>query len=303
MNLQLFDIKSYLQSRGIKVHTSGKNLSEGWIGIQCPWCQDKSNHMGINIRSKIYKCWVCKRKGPSTNIVMTTERCSEEDAQEIMEHFVDVSSPWMLKTIDKPKYTGPIWPPGCTEKFPDPHLAYLRSRNFIPEVVIPKYKLKACYNIGEYKFRIIIPIIMDNRVVAFTSRSIDKNVELRYKTIRKEIALMQPDHWVYNIDSVKDTVMIVEGPTDVWRLGDGVVSFLGTEGYNGQIYELKRRGIKKAIIMFDAEKQATDLAEKIGVNLDLLGISTEIVYLMNGDPAELSQEEGQNLKQEILRRM
>ena len=59
---------------------------------------------------------------------------------------------------------------------------------------------------------------------------------------------MPPTQCLYNIDNVKKgRVVIVEGVTDVWRIGNGAIA-LGTNKINDfQILQLIKKDIKKFI--------------------------------------------------------
>ena len=61
MSIRNFDIIAYLENRNIPYKSCGKNVSEGWIGIHCPFpfCSDPSTHLGINLSSKAVNCWIC----------------------------------------------------------------------------------------------------------------------------------------------------------------------------------------------------------------------------------------------------
>lgn len=301
MNPQLFDIRSYLENKGIRVTGAGKNVSSGWIGVRCLWCSDHSNHLGINLKTKKFKCWKCHRKGIATQIVMELEHCGLTTAESIMSQWLDLSVPNLQKELSKSKAQRLELPKEFTKEFPDIHYQYLLKRGFIPEVIIKKYDLMACYNLGKYKFRIVVPIVMDYTMVGFTTRDVTEKAELRYRAISDSDALKPSREWVYNIDSITGSrVLITEGPFDVWRMGDESVCFLGTEESDSQVLELKRRDIKWAGLLYDSEEEAQEIAEKICFNLESLGISSEIFSLPEGDPAELSNEEAEQVKREIL---
>ena len=293
MELRLFDIKSYLKDRGIKISDGGKNVSSRYIGIKCMWCGDKSDHLGVDINTKIFKCWRCSRTGPASLIVMSIEKCSFTRAESIMKEYIDLR---LAKGIQKERKTNYLYslPKEATKEFPSIHLDYLKGRNFIPEVIIPKYDLYSCYNLGDYKFRIIIPVIMEGKIVGFTSRDVTNKMPDRYKTSAPS------DKWVYNIDNCKSEVIIVEGPTDVWRLGDNTICILGSSFSDFQLMTIKNAGIRMAYILFDAEEEAQRRAWNMGVDLDMIGIDSTILSLDKGDPGEMSQDDANKIKREIL---
>ena len=298
MNPQLFDVKSYLDDRGVRWSDSGRNTSPGWINIECPWCDDRSNHLGINIWSKKMNCWNCKKKGIITSLVRQIDGVSKTTAERIMSQYEDLyfhqSIPQEKEKIkfQLPKEATDV----CTNNFTD----YLIGRNFNPNIVIPKYQLKCSTHLGNYKFRIIIPIIMYGRMMGFTSRDITDRAELRYKQCPKEMAVLPPDQWLYNIDTVGNVIGFVEGPFDVWRLGNGIVSNLGTTFSLSFVSILKNRGVKRAFIIYDATKQATKLSIKLRNLLSTVIPHVETIVLSEGDPAELSEQDVKTLRREIF---
>ena len=85
MNIQDFDIIAYLESREVEYHTSGKNVTSGWIEINCPFCfpEDPSWHLGINLDTKLYNCYICGNKGSPINLIMEIDQCSFPKAKKI----------------------------------------------------------------------------------------------------------------------------------------------------------------------------------------------------------------------------
>ena len=66
-----FDVYEYLDDRGLVYSEEGDNVSEGWVNITCPFCGDDKNHMGINLRSKYFHCWICNESSNNMiNLIM-----------------------------------------------------------------------------------------------------------------------------------------------------------------------------------------------------------------------------------------
>lgn len=296
MNPQLFDIKSYLEDRGIRIFTEGKNTSPGWININCPWCGDKSNHLGINLWSKKMHCWKCKPKGSVINLVMLLDGIPFSIAEKVMFQYEDL---YFYQHIPKEKEKVKFQlPKEASSTFANNFINYLIGRGFDPKEIIPKYQLISGTHLGDYKFRIIIPVIMYGRMIGFTSRDITGKAELRYKECPKEMAIIPPEQWLYNLDTVGEAIAFVEGPFDVMRCGNGFVSNLGTSFSLSFVSILKNRGVKRAFTIFDPEKEATKQSIKLRNLLSTVIPHVENINLNEGDPAELSD---QDVK--VLRRM
>jgi len=83
----------------------------------------------------------------------------------------------------------------------------------------------------------------------------------------------------------------------VWRLGDGTVALFGTQWTKKQVQLLTQK-VKKAYIMFDSD--AIKKAYKLAGQLSGL-ISTEIIELKKGDPADLDNITIRELRREIFK--
>jgi DNA primase len=103
---------------------------------------------------------------------------------------------------------------------------------------------------------------------------------------------------LYNIDTVKDTAIIVEGVTDVWRIGQGCVATMGLEYTTEQIKLLVDRGVKQAFVMFDSESFAIRKARKLANSLSIF-MESETIELSDGDPGELTINQVQEIRGEI----
>ena len=303
MSLENFDIKEYLEDRRLHFWEEGKNVHKGWINVTCPFCGDHShsgnNHLGINKESKMTNCWICGPRGSIVAYIQKIESCSWQRAELILESFQDK---YGIKNIHKKikqheqQKSNIILSKEFTTKFPQQHIDYLINRNFDPKKIIPKYKLLACNNLSKYKFRIIIPIIMNNNIVSFTSRDITNKREPKYLHLSNEESALPIIDCIYNVDNVKDRVIITEGVTDVWRIGNGSVAMLGKIFPSSRISILSRLKLKAAFVMFDGESEAIKRAYQLANKLSIFIDHIEVIELSNIDPADLSEDEIKELK-------
>ena len=139
---------------------------------------------------------------------------------------------------------------------------------------------------------------MFNELVSYTARDFTGKREPKYKHPFLEATIIPPSSCIYNIDTVKDKCIILEGGTDVWRMGDETISLQGIETTKEQVRYLSEAGIKKAVIMFDSGKD--DKARKLGYALSSVIPEIKIASLDSGDPGELSEEDAIKIKHELL---
>ena len=147
MNIENFDTIKYFESKEIEYKTSGKNVTRGWIEINCPFCgNDPSWHCGISPQ-KLFNCYICGEKGDITKLVKQIENCSWRDAKIIVEQFSEDITESLQGILPKKEL---LSIPSLSNSEPYKiHRTYLSSRNFNPDYLTRKYKLRFCYNIGE----------------------------------------------------------------------------------------------------------------------------------------------------------
>lgn len=298
-NLDFFDLQQYLESKGIEVWTEGsKNVSSGWIGIQCLWCSDDANHLGINLDGKGFKCWKCKEKGSIYKLIRTLENCDNDQVDVIIGNFQNpnIYLP-EKKQIILPDST--FIPPDLSTELTQQSKDYLRSRGFNPEELIQKYGLMQGGITGHFKYRLVVPIIMDNRIVGLVGRDVTGQSEKRYKDSRKEWCCIHPAGWLYNADGLECSVgLVCEGIFDSWKLGNGAISTLGTEFTREKAMALIQKRFKKLYIIFDSEPEAQKNAAKYAHELSYK-MQVEIIELEIKDPGMLTKEQAIELRREL----
>jgi hypothetical protein len=290
----MFDTKAYLDDRGINYKSEGKNISSGWIGINCPFCGDQSNHLGI--KETGFNCWRCGTKGNIVKLIQEIDSCNYYQACDTIRLFESALFPDLKSDIRK-RLGDKILPAESSKTFPEIHSDYLQNRGFNPSFLIEKYNLYACYNLGNYKFRVIIPIIEDGSVVNFTALAVSGQIP-KYIHCNNQQAIIPMKECLYNIESVKDIALIVEGVTDVWRMGDGCVATMGTEYTTEQVKLLVDKGVKKAHVMFDSEDFAIKKARKLANSLSVF-MDSETIELETGDPGDFTDQQALELREEI----
>lgn len=301
MNVRYFDVRKYLDDKHIQYFESGKNVSAGWIGMACLWCPDPSHHLGIHLDDKRVTCWRCGPHGDAIGLVMKIERVDANRAKTIALRYYDPLAPPM--SIIRQPTTGTIeLPTSASPTFMDTHMQWLVHRGFTPpEHYIQKYGLLCSYIDPDWGYRIIIPIYIDHRLVAWVGRDVTGKSDIPYKNSRIEESIIDPKHCLYNIDTVKKVILIVEGVTDVWRIGDGAVCTFGTVWTKKQLMLI--RDVHTAHILFDAEEEAQESAQRLASLLTNI-VNRVKIWSTEGknDPAELTDEEARKFRREIFGR-
>ena len=297
MKNESFDLLRYLEDRGIDYTESGKNVSSGWIGTNCLFCDDPSNHLGINTQSKTYSCFICGAKGNLPKLIQEIEQCGSKKAYQIIDQFQDKT----LQYLDQPERKSGSrvdLPKGCTKELPGIFQNYFQERGFDAEKLIQKYDLYCCYITSDqkFKYRIIAPVYQENELVTYVGRDVTHSAKNKYQNCPSEKCIKNIKDCLYNIDSVHKKAIVVEGIFDVWRLGDGAVATFGTQFTKQQISLLA--GLDEVFILFDSD--AVSMSHRLAGELSGIVKHVEVIELEQGDPAELTEQEAIVLKQELF---
>ena len=305
VDIEFFDVKEYLDSRGIPYDEAGKNVQENWLGMQCLWCEDDSNHLGIDLNSKGINCWRCPLKGTIIKLIMKIDSCSFASSLRIVRKFSHIS------TLADSRSQGPeqltaapsrVELPSLSEnKLLQLHSNYLLKRDFDPYFIFKKYKLRSNGPLGNFNLRLIIPFYERKRLVTYTTRDVTDKAKTPYVHCSKSESILNPKQTLYNIDTVEDTALIVEGVTDVWRMGDGAVATMGDKWTPKQLRLLKH--LKRCFILYDTEEEAQENAEKLGYNLSITVPDVHVLGLEYGDPADISPDDVRSIRKEIFGRV
>jgi len=291
MSIDSFDILAYLQSRNIPYQTGGDNVSSGWIGLCCLYCVDHSDHLGVNLQSKAFNCLKCGETGSAYKLVQTIDGVDFHKAKAIMEEF----SGALYIPKEKKFQTKTTLPVGASKKFSKAHLDFLIKRRYTEEV-IKTYDLYATGPVGIYNHRIIIPVFVNHRMVAFVGRDVTGNSDKPYWNSSDKYGTKDVKQTLYNMDNViGNAVIIVEGILDAWRIGDGAVCTFGTKYTREQLRLLK--GMHRAFVLYDAD--AIAIAHKLAYDLSSFVKEVGVLELSEGDPDNLSDDDVRALRKEI----
>jgi len=291
----MFDVVSYLESRGVDYWTSGNNVSAGWIAICCPYCDDKTNHLGINLSKGHHSCWKCGANGTPIKLIAIIDNCSWKEAYKTCRAFETEEVPEYQEYQEQPTREVCKLPIGLLDNLPTRHRQYLIDRGFDPDVLQDEYHIKATMNIGPYRHRIIIPIHYQREVVNFVARDITGNFDKRYLMAPSRDVKIKRQNLLYGIDDIKQSVVIVEGIFDAWRVGKGAVATFGTRVTNEQLNLLCRKKIQRAFVCFDSDAART-YGHELTKKLSYIIPHVENVIISEGDPDSYFLNNSDDLK-------
>lgn len=280
-------------------------VNKGWTNVTCPFCDDKTFNGGFNNAGDYYHCWKCGGHNFKQALARTVNIPFNE-IDTLIEQYAGRNS--VLNTLNKKqaKATKLTLP---TDTFTPAERKYLKERNFSPKLLHEKYKIVGGGITGSWKYRIIIPLVLNGKIVSWTARTIlskqqQQKLKIpRYKNLSIEQSVVDPKSVLYNLDHCEDKIAVLtEGAFDVIRMGDGFFCSFGTELTQSQISMIKQR-FEKVFIMFDNEEEAQAKARKFGLQIASIGVEVELVDCYGdfnkNDAGELNEKEVQIIRHEL----
>lgn len=286
----MFDVETFYNDNAVPFITEGtKHCQAGWVQISCPFCTGNPGyHLGYNLSGDFYNCWRCGFH-PIGEVVKALTNSSWGKVKQILKEYKTTLSTrkHLLPNKSGKKADRVKYPPG-TDQLNPASIRYLKSRGFNPYILADKWGLRSTGPISSYKHRIIAPIYFNDTLVSFQGRDYTDRAKLKYKACPQDKEVIDHKKILYGYDQAKsDKCVLVEGITDVWRLGPGAVATFGIVTRASQILLLAER-YRKVYVMFDDDPEARKRGKQIGFDLDMMGVSTELC-LIEGDPGGLDQ--------------
>ena len=281
----MVDYEAILKQLDIPFWTSGKNNIEGCLTIHCPCCPDDdpdpSRHGNFDPSTGSYSCWRCKGSHPSV-VLARAGRISVQAASDLIKknsRGVSVSKSEAVKMAES------ITLPGSHKPL-DIHVKYLEGRGFDVDELCFYHGIKFTgmmerWHGVDWGFRVIIPVFdRKNNLVSFQGRALFEKQEPRYLFPPKERQVRDCKTLLYGAElcSGQDSVIVVEGVMDAWKLGRGAVCTFGSSVTPQQILEMSKW--RKVFLAFDNEPEATEHAREVAKQLSGLGVEA---YLVNTD--------------------
>jgi len=264
------------------LESGSSHCRPGWIQLRdCVFCSSTNYHLGYRLGSRYTNCWRCgfhpayvtlQRLGASKAILGQFWKGLEH------EHVAPREA--VRGKLIEPKGRGPL------KRI---HKEYLCGRGYKPEQVQGMWEIEGIGIAGRLGWRIYIPIYYQNRRVSWTTRAVGSDVAQRYISAGAEEEAVNHKRILYGLDYCAQSVVICEGPLDVWKVGPGSVGVFGTSYTPAQVRLLS--GIPFRFVCFDSSKEAQREARKLAGELAVFPGRTENVILDAKDPGEAKPKE------------
>lgn len=297
------DSRELMQELEIEYLEGGqhKNIRRGFLGFNCPHCDDTEYHLGWSLEAAFFSCWHCGYVRP----IVTLRKLSnvpESKFKQVIQHFFA----W-LQTQRPPDYElrerkGKFNPPyGHDGRLLKPHIDFLRGRKLNPQFLFEEWDVRGIGALGgRFAWTLFIPIFHNGNPYSWTTRAASEEVRgPRYIAATAEDEIIPAKKLLYGLDFVKNAMVIVEGPLDAWRIGFGAVATLGIAVTPSQLNFMAR--VPNRIICFDSDDPGKQRAETLANWLEPLPGQTQIITLDTGkDPCEASEKEIRKIRRLFL---
>lgn len=263
-------------------HGEHHHTTSGWVNLDCPFCSPGWNHyrLGYNLRRGDLSCWQCGRLDAYKVLTEITGQTYRQLKPLLGNLSRDVLPPEIEKRgkLVLPSKLGPL------TKF---HKKFLERRKLDVDQIVETWKIQGTSGTSELPWRLFIPIHFRDEVVSWTTRSIKDKAEQRYLAARPEQEKYNHHDLLYGEHLAKNAVVVVEGPTDVWRIGPGAVATFGTAYRRSQVARLSRFPVRA--IWYDAGSIAQRKAEKLVADLEVFPGRTFLISGSTKDPGSASR--------------
>lgn len=263
----------------------------GWVQIDCPYCSPRSDRfrMGINLDKGYCNCWMCGGRrliavlGELTRL--SGAECKSIISQVRWKHTKQDQTEATNRRLQVPAGVGPLL---------GAHRRYLRGRGFDPDEVQRLWQVQGIGLAAKLGWRLFIPIVQFGETVSWTTRSIGSG-SARYLSASPEQELISMKRVLYGEDYARHSIVVCEGPIDVWAIGPGAVGTLGVSYTRDQVTRIGQYLVR--VICFDSEPAAQRRARRLATELTVFAGETHVVELeTGGDAAEASRSEIADLR-------
>lgn len=296
-----FNALEFFQDNNIPYLSEGhKHCRPDWIQIKCPFCIGTDGwHLGFDLINGWFNCWRC---GPHRVWDVVLELV-DGDISETRRVVGAYHSKLIERTRIHKKRNAVTELPPSLRPLTKYARQYLKKRHFNPDLLALMWGLQSTDQFSSLKFRIFIPIYYQFQVVNWQCRDITEKSKLKYIAQSLDKAMLNNKEVLYGLEQAptNETCLIVEGVTDVWRLGPGAIATFGIKYTRAQV-ALLLKSFKSFNILFDSDSQAQIQARKLAYDLSAFGGKVKLLTLETGDPGDMPQKEADTLIRSIIKK-
>lgn len=296
-------IEDLLQDHHILYVTEHKNVRDGWIGMNCPFCLGEgSYHLGYCLDDNYFSCWSCGGH-QTTYAISKLLSINYDKAEKLVEQYGGSTSKKAKEPRVKMRSSKFSFPKSELKLFPN-HKAYLEERDFDWEYLEDEWSITGTGPAAKldginYANRILAPIYWNGDLVSFQARDITDKHIAKYMACPPERERISHKHILYGIQEDWGTFGIcVEGITDAWRLGTAAFATFGIKYTMEQVLAMAEH-FDEIVVIYDPERQAQRQAKQLIRDLRGKGVVAENLVL-DCDPGDLPQDDADDLVRYLI---
>lgn len=245
-------------------------------------------HMGYNIGYGYVNCWKCGKH----SLLETIVEAANIGTGEALRLLQQLDRGQHTLEQDEVKLRKLVLPKGVGELLPA-HKRYLKERGFDWKELVSLWQVAGIGLAPTLSWRLFIPVHLHGKTVSWITRAIGE-ATTRYIGAKKEEEKVSRRTLLYGEDYVRHSVLVVEGPTDAWKVGPGAVCTFGIDYSREQVCRLAK--YENRYICFDNEKQAQKQAQQLARDLAVFPGKTSNVILDAKDAGSAGKKELMELR-------
>lgn len=319
MSIDFDKFLSWAESRFDDVIVSGNEIKLNSI-----FCDDRKHHLWCNPSGGktgnshgVYHCWKSESKGSLLGLVMLVDRCTYEEALEILDAPAEGNLADLERRVQElfkgapieqePEKKGLELPPECYlfDELPSYHNLKSAAEEYLKKRKISTKGLFLCTR-GRYRNRIIIPYRdRDGGIIYYNGRYVgDPGDNLRYMGPPKELGVGKGDvMYSPSWPEPGEKLYITEGEFDamsLWQCGFHSAALGGKAATEKQTSMIRDY---KPVLCLDADEAGSEALPKIASALMSKGMSVSYVRPCREykDWNGLLEEKGERILREYIR--
>lgn len=283
-----------LDELGVESRTEGHHhCRSGWLQLDCPKCSpnSKSFRLGYNLAYKYLNCWVCGR----LNVIEVLRELTGKSWSKCKSLLDDVEAETAGPLPIAKR--GKLVVPKGVNKLLVAHRLYLSKRGFDPDELVRLWEIGGIGVAARLSWRVYIPFIHNGQVVSWTTRKLT-NEGTRYISAKPEEEIFPTSDLLYGEDYCRTSIVVHEGPIDVWATGPGAVATTGLKFSSKQIARILKYPVR--VVCFDNEPKAQRRARELADILSSYPGDTYNVCLSGKDAASSPKKEIKRLRRQFI---
>lgn len=288
-------LQELFEKRGIRFAIGGshRHVRAGWLGVDCPWCGGSDKYLlGINAQSLACVCWKCGTHSLAS-VLVEVARCTPSEGYGLVRELRGKSH------VPIERIQGTLTLPKGIEDLLPQHKRYLTGRGFDWQQIVRLWGVRGFgLRSSKYKWRLFLPVMFRGKTVSWTTRTIGNAADLKYLNSPPEQEAIPIKQTLYGLDYASGTIVLNEGPTDVWNVGPGAVACFGLNISAAQIQRIVKFPVR--YVCFDNSTEAQIKAQRVCDLLSVFPGETYNIMMDAADPGSASKKEITQLRRAVF---